>query len=245
MRKDSAEKLSGNDQFEGYAVDLTREIARVLGFNYSIRLVPDGRYGSFNKDTGEWDGMVRELLEQRADLAVGDLTITFEREGAVDFTMPFMNLGISVLYRKPLKQPPNLFSFLSPLSLDVWIYMATAYLGVSLLLFILARWEHLPPLLLICIFGRLIFQFLNFQIHAVRMEFRSASRQNRESIHADELHVVCYRFVDAAGMRFLAKVKFKKFVSRIIREEYNFTLSCYFQSCFNANGGRHLVVCSS
>lgn len=103
--------------------------------------------------------MVRELLEQRADVAIGDLTITFDREQvkfrassthptnlisksftqAVDFTMPFMNLGISVLYRKPVKQPPNLFSFLSPLSLDVWIYMATAYLGVSVLLFILAR----------------------------------------------------------------------------------------------------------
>lgn len=62
------------------------------------------------------------------------------REQVVDFTMPFMNLGISVLYRKPIKQPPNLFSFLSPLSLDVWIYMATAYLGVSVLLFILARY---------------------------------------------------------------------------------------------------------
>lgn len=47
--------------------------------------------------------------------------------------------GISILYRKPIKQPPNLFSFLSPLSLDVWIYMVTAYLGVSVLLFILAR----------------------------------------------------------------------------------------------------------
>lgn len=28
----------------------------------------------------EWDGMVRELLEQRADLAIADLTITFDRE---------------------------------------------------------------------------------------------------------------------------------------------------------------------
>lgn len=76
MRKDSAERLTGNDQFEGYAVDLIREIAKVLGFNYTIRLVPDGRYGSYKKDTGEWDGMVRELLESRADLSVGDLTIT-------------------------------------------------------------------------------------------------------------------------------------------------------------------------
>ncbi|XP_065349415.1 glutamate receptor ionotropic, kainate 2 isoform X3 [Cloeon dipterum] len=150
MRKDSSEQLSGNDQFEGYAIDLIEEISKILGFNYTFKLVPDGRYGSLNRETKEWDGMVRELLEQRADLAIADLTITYDREQAVDFTMPFMNLGISILYRKPIKQPPNLFSFLSPLSLDVWIYMATAYLGVSVLLFILARfspyeWDNPHP----------------------------------------------------------------------------------------------------
>lgn len=70
--------------------------------------------------------MIKELLDQRADVAIADLTITYQREQVVDFTMPFMNLGISVLYRKPIKQPPNLFSFLSPLSLDVWCYMAVS-----------------------------------------------------------------------------------------------------------------------
>ncbi|XP_076391789.1 kainate-type ionotropic glutamate receptor subunit 1D isoform X8 [Megachile rotundata] len=150
MRKDSSEKLTGNAQFEGYSIDLIYEISRILGFNYTFHLVPDGRYGSYNKQTKEWDGMMKELLDQKADLAIADLTITYDREQAVDFTMPFMNLGISILYRKPIKQPPNLFSFLSPLSLDVWIYMVTAYLGVSLLLFILARfspyeWENPHP----------------------------------------------------------------------------------------------------
>ncbi|CAH2982563.1 unnamed protein product [Chilo suppressalis] len=139
MRKEASEKLTGNAQFEGYAIDLIHEISKILGFNYTFKLAPDGRYGSQNRETKEWDGMIRELLEQRADVAIADLTITYDREQVVDFTMPFMNLGISVLYRKPIKQPPNLFSFLSPLSLDVWIYMATAYLGVSVLLFILAR----------------------------------------------------------------------------------------------------------
>lgn len=52
MRKDSAEKLSGNDQFEGYGIDLIHEIALLLGFNYSFRLVPDGKYGGLNKETG-------------------------------------------------------------------------------------------------------------------------------------------------------------------------------------------------
>ena len=47
----------------------------------------------------------------------------------------------SILYKKPQKKPPDLFSFMAPLSLDVWIYTAMAYLGVSVLLFILARYE--------------------------------------------------------------------------------------------------------
>ncbi|KAL3278738.1 hypothetical protein HHI36_016268 [Cryptolaemus montrouzieri] len=150
MRKEASEMLSGNAQFEGYAVDLIHEISRLLGFNYTIRLAPDGRYGSYNRETKEWDGTIRQLLDQKADLAVADLTITYEREQVVDFTMPFMSLGVSILYRKPIKQPPNLFSFLSPLSLDVWIYMATAYLGVSVLLFVLARftpyeWQNPHP----------------------------------------------------------------------------------------------------
>nr|KAF7409253.1 hypothetical protein H0235_014105 [Vespula pensylvanica] len=180
MRKDSSEKLTGNAQFEGYSVDLIYEISRILGFNYTFRLVPDGRYGSYNKQTKEWDGMMKELLDQKADLAIADLTITYDREQAVDFTMPFMNLGISILYRKPIKQPPNLFSFLSPLSLDVWIYMATAYLGVSVLLFILAR-----------------------QIHTVRVVQSSSMQQkpgsSGKSVQATQLPLVHHWIVNAAG----------------------------------------------
>lgn len=78
-------------------------------------------------------------LFQRADMAITDLTINYEREEAVDFTMPFMNLGISIIYKKPQKMAPSLFSFLSPLSIEVWMYMITAYVGVSMILYILAR----------------------------------------------------------------------------------------------------------
>ena len=72
-------------------------------------------------------------------MAITDLTITSERESAVDFTMPFMNLGISILYRKPTKEPPSLLSFMSPFSNEVWWCMGAAYLGVSCCLFILGR----------------------------------------------------------------------------------------------------------
>lgn len=36
---------------------------------------------------------------QKADLAVAALTITAEREKVIDFSKPFMSLGISIMYR--------------------------------------------------------------------------------------------------------------------------------------------------
>lgn len=115
MRKVSSNKLVGNAQFEGYSVDLIYEISKILGFNYTFRLVPDERYGSYNKKTKEWDGMMKELLDQKADLAIADLTITYDREQAVDFTMPFMNLGEPSVWSTipcspPLPPPPNWFN---------------------------------------------------------------------------------------------------------------------------------------
>ena len=66
---------------------------------------------------------------QKADLAVAAMTINHQREQAIDFTKPFLNLGISILYKRPQKKTPYLFSFLSPLSIDIWLYMIAAYLG--------------------------------------------------------------------------------------------------------------------
>ena len=132
--------LQGNDRYEGYCVDLIKEISVYLGFKYTLKLVPDGKHGGINAQ-GEWNGMIRELVDKKADIAVADLTITYERESAVDFSMPFMNLGIGILYRKPQKEPPKLFSFMSPLAIEVWIYLLTAFLGVTLFLFVIARFS--------------------------------------------------------------------------------------------------------
>lgn len=36
---------------------------------------------------------------QRADLAVASMTINYARESVIDFTKPFMNLGIGILFK--------------------------------------------------------------------------------------------------------------------------------------------------
>ena len=53
--------------------------------------------------------------------------------------MPWMNLGISIVFTKPAA--PSLLSFLMPFTAEVWMYVAFGYVFVSLVLFVLARFD--------------------------------------------------------------------------------------------------------
>ena len=55
--------MSGNDRFEGFCLDIIDEMSKMLGFNYVFKPVGDGKHGRINPNTGEWDGMIRELLD--------------------------------------------------------------------------------------------------------------------------------------------------------------------------------------
>lgn len=63
MFKKSDKPLYGNDRFEGFCIDLLRELAAILGFTYEVRLVEDGKYGAQEESTGQWNGMIRELMD--------------------------------------------------------------------------------------------------------------------------------------------------------------------------------------
>lgn len=59
----NGELLVGNNRYEGYSLDLIDGISKILNFTYVFELAPDGNYGSYNKDTKKWDGLVRELID--------------------------------------------------------------------------------------------------------------------------------------------------------------------------------------
>ena len=114
--------MEGNDRFEGFAIELMSEIAKFLQFNITFKLVDDGKYGSVDEH-GNWNGMIKEVMDGTemggADFAIADLSVTSARNDAVQFSIPWMNLGISIIFVKPRKAPPSLLSFLSPFTVEV------------------------------------------------------------------------------------------------------------------------------
>ncbi|XP_018576212.1 glutamate receptor ionotropic, kainate 2-like [Anoplophora glabripennis] len=142
--------LYGNDRYEGYSMDLIQEIANIIGFRFEFHLTKDGQYGKWDESQKRWTGLVGDLLEGRAQLAICDLTITHQRREAVDFSTPFMSLGISILYKEEAEEDINMFAFLDPFSMPIWIYTATLYLVISVVLYFISRmtpgdWENPHP----------------------------------------------------------------------------------------------------
>ena len=62
MVDDPDGEKKGNERFKGYCVDLLKAIASYLNFSYTIELVKDSTYGAI--ENGEWNGMVRELMDK-------------------------------------------------------------------------------------------------------------------------------------------------------------------------------------
>nr|XP_054922403.1 glutamate receptor ionotropic, kainate 3-like [Dermacentor andersoni] len=127
-------------RYTGFAVQLLDMVASALGLEYEIRASADGSdYGTLSAREGRWSGLVREVFEREADLAIGDITITRERLEYIDFTTPFLQNDLGVLYRNIDREFRDRPEFLRPWTGELWLCAATAALASSLALAFVSR----------------------------------------------------------------------------------------------------------
>ncbi|XP_075991203.1 glutamate receptor 1-like [Anticarsia gemmatalis] len=134
-------EFRANEPYRGFCAELTRMISDKLEIKYELRKVRDGKYGIENpKIVGGWDGMVGELLRKEADMAIAPMTVTLERETVIDFSKPFLSFDI-----KPTRGATNttgaIFSFLHPLSKEIWLCIICSLFAVSVVLFLVSRFS--------------------------------------------------------------------------------------------------------
>lgn len=134
--KEEPYTMSKGTELEGYCIDLISELSKKLGFKYRVHLVKDSRYGVMDA-SGNWNGMIGEVIRGEADLAVAPLTLTSVREQYVDMTTPFMQTGLGFIMRKDSEE--SNFSLLAPFSTDMWAGVLIAFLLTGLCIFLVGR----------------------------------------------------------------------------------------------------------
>uniref|UniRef100_A0A8C2H9N8 Glutamate receptor n=1 Tax=Cyprinus carpio TaxID=7962 RepID=A0A8C2H9N8_CYPCA len=126
---------------KGFCIDILKKIARNVKFTYDLYLVTNGKHGK--KINNVWNGMVGEVVYKKAVMAVGSLTINEERSEAIDFSVPFVETGISVMVsRSNGTVSPS--AFLEPFSASVWVMMFVMLLIVTAIAVFL--FEFISPL---------------------------------------------------------------------------------------------------
>uniref|UniRef100_T1IIS9 Ionotropic glutamate receptor C-terminal domain-containing protein n=1 Tax=Strigamia maritima TaxID=126957 RepID=T1IIS9_STRMM len=125
-------------KFYGYCIDLLNHLSRRLKFNYTLYESTFGNLPEINKNH-TWTGVIKELIEKRADLALAPVSVMKERQNVVDLTIPIYDIvGITILLRRP-STASSFFQFLTVLEKKVWGCILAAYFLTSLLLCLFDR----------------------------------------------------------------------------------------------------------
>ncbi|KAI8500959.1 Glutamate receptor ionotropic, NMDA 2B, partial [Branchiostoma belcheri] len=125
----------------GFCMELLLQLAKDLHFTYEVYLVNDGKFGKLSL-TGKWNGVVGDIVAEKADMAVAPLTINEERYEYMDFSAPFVETGISVLVNRR-KGSVSPSAFLAPL--DVWSWLMIFLVCVHGMAFAIFVFEFLRP----------------------------------------------------------------------------------------------------
>lgn len=127
-------------KYYGLCIELLEEISQMMEFNYTLYTVPDGKFGNMDEE-GNWNGVIRELIDKKADIGWGSISVMSERENVVDFTVPYHELvGITILMKKS-RANESLFQFLAVLDSEVWLCILVAFLFTSFLIWAFDRWS--------------------------------------------------------------------------------------------------------
>ncbi|PVD37584.1 hypothetical protein C0Q70_00180 [Pomacea canaliculata] len=131
-------KVNGTIIFEGFCVDIIRELATVLKFRCEFVEPKDQEWGAPGKN-GLWTGVIGMVLSGEADIGIGPISITSTRESVIDFTKPFMEDGLGILTKRPDSNAQSMFKMFTPLKPLVWCALVAAVIIASLSLYVIEK----------------------------------------------------------------------------------------------------------
>lgn len=130
----------GGARYVGFVKDMMDKLADMVGFTYNFKIADDGQYGQ-QTPSGQWTGMVGEVIDGKADIAAGALTVTIQREEDLDFTKPFLSTAVNLLVQKPQRLDLGLGYLVRPFSTDFWILLLVCIVIVGILFFLIGRFS--------------------------------------------------------------------------------------------------------
>jgi hypothetical protein len=104
---------------------------QVLWFDVKYVTPADNKWGKQEED-GSWNGMIGLLNKTEVDICTAGLSITMERQQALDYTMTLANLGAGMIIQRKSAVALNYWVYVDVFNKELWI-------GIAILMFIQER----------------------------------------------------------------------------------------------------------
>ncbi|TVU09635.1 hypothetical protein EJB05_43121 [Eragrostis curvula] len=135
--KASKDPVTNKTRVSGLSVDIFEEAIQRLPFAVSYE------YQAFDTvdtaSTGSYNDFVYQVYLQRYDIAVGDITIRYNRTLYVDFTIPYTESGVAMIVPVKEKVNNNMWIFLKPLSKGMWFGSIMFFIYTGIVVWLLER----------------------------------------------------------------------------------------------------------
>ncbi|XP_058796119.1 glutamate receptor ionotropic, kainate 2-like [Phymastichus coffea] len=93
------EVYEGNKTLPGFFRELLNITSQFANFTIQLQ-EPQDVYGIYNNMTGQWNGLIGQLVNNKSDVGLGFITITTKRLDDVDFAIPLQSLRCCYFVKK-------------------------------------------------------------------------------------------------------------------------------------------------
>ncbi|XP_053385005.1 glutamate receptor ionotropic, kainate 3-like isoform X2 [Mercenaria mercenaria] len=138
-KQDEPFVMKNGDTYEGFCVDVLKELSKSLKFDYEIFELEGSTLNQNGKST-VWDDVITQLKVGNASMAIGAFAVTAEREARISFSYTIISSAVSLLMKRP-PDTTNYFQFLGPFSPLLWMMIVVFFLTVGLGLYFMARFD--------------------------------------------------------------------------------------------------------
>ncbi|ROT84725.1 putative glutamate receptor ionotropic, delta-1 isoform X2 [Penaeus vannamei] len=131
--------LDGTVRVKGLFGKVFDALREITNFTSTCRRVRDGQWGV--EVGGEWRGMVGEVVDGTADVAVAPLAITLERSAVAEFLLNVVASSYGIAMRRPSNEDYMWTVYTKQFERGVWGMMVTVALALGAALYVVSRWS--------------------------------------------------------------------------------------------------------
>jgi ionotropic glutamate receptor len=126
----------------GMFMEIMKVFEQEMNFTANFFKRMDNKWGSLNKNTKKWNGMISNLLEGSADFICASLTMKLDRSTAVRY-LPQLGQNRDVIAIKtPDNSESSWVTFVSPFSWLLWCVITLTSFGMAILIWFVNQYRN-------------------------------------------------------------------------------------------------------